>query len=747
MTRSIADYAEAYVKQYGMALVPLPPRTKRPVAKDWGQNVITDPQLARDYYTQNPDWNMGAALGPSRLCSFDVDDIEATQAIFDEFGWDLNEIRSQNPTIQGAPGGFRVMFRVPDDVQLVYHALTWPKKDGTPGRFTVWEIRAADAEQRQDVLPPSIHPDTQQPYQWLVRPADVGGFKAPPEFLLQMWRNWDALKPQLQAVCPWAEQPTVKQSLTTRQPPANGDSVIDAYNQAHGIEETLAQYGYKRQGKRYLSPHSTTKLPGVIIWPGNNKCFIHHASDPLCSDESGQPVGPFDLFTYYEHGGDMKKAAKAAAEQLGMKRKPTPPALPKPAPAKEVIDQETGEVIVAANDNVPAMVDYFTDLQLDARGKPIGIIENLGVIANRLGVTIRYNVVKKEDEILIPDHSFSVDNAANAALAWLRSECVKFRYPTEALSDYVTYLADQNLYNPVAEWILSKPWDGQSRLQDLCDTIQADDEELKCILLKRWMISAVAAAFKPDGVSAHGVLTLQGDQYLGKTKWFKSLVPDHLGLVKDGMLLQPHDKDSVKQVCSFWLVELGELDATFRKSDIAALKSFITNQSDVLRRPFAKKESHFARRTVFFASVNPKQFLHDATGNRRYWTIAAKWIDHSHLLDMQQVWAEVLDLYNKGEPYYLQPDEMERLNKENEEFTVIDPVHERLESRLQWNAPVVEWTWRSATDILAEVGLDKPSVPDVNKGAAFIRQKNGNQGKRTHNGRQLLAPPKVKPNW
>lgn len=414
-----------------------------------------------------------------------------------------------------------------------------------------------------------------------------------------------------------------------------------------------------------------------------------------------------------------------------------------PRPVTDVVQQP-------ANDNFPAtlpvqqLVDYYAPLPLfDAKGKPLDVIENLEEITQRLGVTIRYNVIKKEDEILVPGKAFSVDNAANASLAWLRSECVRFRYPVGALSDYVTYLADQNLYNPVVNWITSKPWDGQSRLQDLYETIDAEDNPLKEILIKRWMISAVAAAFRHDGVSAHGVLTLQGDQYLGKTKWFKTLVPEELGLLKDGMLLQPHDKDSVKQVCSFWLVELGELDATFRKSDIAALKSFITNQSDVLRRAYAKKESHFARRTVFFASVNPKQFLHDATGNRRYWTIEAKWIDHSHSVNMQQVWAEVYELFRKGEPYYLQPEEMDRLNKANEEFTVLDPVHERLESKLDWGTSTTQWTWRSATDILGEVGMDRPTIADVNKAAAFLRLKNGNKGKRTHSGRVILAPPKI----
>ena len=303
--------------------------------------------------------------------------------------------------------------------------------------------------------------------------------------------------------------------------------------------------------------------------------------------------------------------------------------------------------MVPTNDNDMPLVDYFSPLQFcDSKGKPMAIIENLAEITHRLGVTVRYNVIKKEDEILIPGRSFTVDNAANASLAWLRSECVRFRYPTDALGDYVTYLADQNLFNPVINWVTSKPWDGVSRLADLYGTIDAEDNELKAILMRRWMVSAIAAAFNPEGVSAHGVLVLQGPQYLGKTKWFKTLVPAHLDVVQDGHLLRVDDKDNIRQACSNWLVELGELDASFRKSDIAALKAFITKKKDVMRRAYAKKDSHFARRTVFFGSVNPKQFLHDSTGNRRYWTVECKWIDHSHNIDMQQLWAEVLFLYN-----------------------------------------------------------------------------------------------------
>lgn len=395
--------------------------------------------------------------------------------------------------------------------------------------------------------------------------------------------------------------------------------------------------------------------------------------------------------------------------------------------------------------SAPAAVDVFSWLpDTNDKGKPLSTIENVSEICRRLGVTVRYNIIAKEEEILIPNEAFSVDNRANASLAWLTSWCARFRMPTDKLGDYVTYLSDQNLYNPVAEWITSKPWDGKSRLPELYATITAkgDGDALKEVLIYRWLISAVAAAFSHDGISAAGVLVLQGDQYLGKTKWFKSLVPEHLGVVKDGMLLRPDDKDSVKQICSFWLVELGELDATFRRSDIAALKSFITAKSDVLRRAYARKESHFARRTVFFGSVNPTQFLHDSTGNRRYWTIECESIDHSHDVDMQQLWAEVYEAYRSGESFYLTAPEMLELNKHNETFTVSDPIEERISTFLSWDADSLLWDWKTATEVLLQVGVDRPSQSDATKAAQVIRRLNGNSAKRSNGKSLLLAPPK-----
>lgn len=399
--------------------------------------------------------------------------------------------------------------------------------------------------------------------------------------------------------------------------------------------------------------------------------------------------------------------------------------------------------VVLANDN--NVIDMTPLPYIGSRGKPLATIENLHEICQRLQVTIRYDVIRKDDEILIPGVNFSVDNKANASLAWLSSQCAKFNYPTGQIGDFVTFLADQNLYNPAINYVTSRPWDGVSRAKAFYNTVIAkgQDQALKETLMKRWMISAIAAAFRPDGVSAHGVLVLQGDQYLGKTKWFKSLVPDSTRLAQDGWILRPDDKDSVKQACSFWLVELGELDATFRKSDIAALKSFLTRDRDVLRRAYARRESEYGRRTVFFASVNPREFLHDITGNRRYWTIECEHIDHSHNLDMQQVWAEFYNMYQAGETWFLQPDEMAKLNEANTEFEVRDPIEDRLMSRLDWQAPNAIWRWMTVLDVLIEVGIERPERNQLNTAGHIIRKLNNGAAKKTHGVRRVLVPPKT----
>lgn len=351
----ISDYARVYVERYGFHLVPIEPGRKFPTAHDWGNQVITDAGAAEDFYAQRDNWNMGLALGPSQMCSLDIDCTESFKTVLDEFGIPHDAL-DQFPTIQGDPKGSRVMFRVPDDASLKYAKLNWPSKldpDGTIHRsmmkramaardagdaeeeariredakqyanYTVFELRSVhDGQQRQDVLPPSIHNKTGQPYRWITKPPAAGeAWPSPPDWLMAIWEAWDNFKPQMKDACPWAEKPLAQKPTKPRTTEHSGSTVIDECLARESLRETLIRMGYKPVGRRrFLSPHSGTGLPGVIMFDGEQSCFIHHASDPLCSDDSGKPVNAFDLICYYEHGGDVSKAVKALADEYGMKR-------------------------------------------------------------------------------------------------------------------------------------------------------------------------------------------------------------------------------------------------------------------------------------------------------------------------------------------------------------------------------------------------------------------------------------------
>ena len=360
-----------------------------------------------------------------------------------------------------------------------------------------------------------------------------------------------------------------------------------------------------------------------------------------------------------------------------------------------------------------------------------------------MGVEYRLNMMAGDEVVYIPGMNVAEGHEANSAVTFMKSQANLVGMPSSLVSEFMSMLCAQNPFHPAQQWVESKPWDGISRMQQWLDTITATDEPLKVQMMRRWAISAMAALYKPGGVSAHGVLTLLGDQGIGKTSWFLSLVPKGLGFAKDGMILRPDSPDSVRQVTANWLVELGELDATFRKSDIAALKAFITQSSDVFRLPYAEKNTRNPRRTVFFASVNDSKFLSDNTGNRRYWTIDCTAINYRHQIDMQQFWAEVKTLYQAGESWFLDDAELASLNESNEQFMTLDPIAERLETRLDWDAPSIDWKWRTATEIALLIGLSNPSRSDVTRVATYLHKTRGCTARRTNGISKTLVPQAV----
>jgi hypothetical protein len=86
-------------------------------------------------------------------------------------------------------------------------------------------------------------------------------------------------------------------------------SIIDAINQSYDWENLLLSYGYKRQGKAYLPPESTSKIAGAYILTSNTdgkqRYYSHHENDPCAA---GKCLDILDVISIRSHGGDTKQA-------------------------------------------------------------------------------------------------------------------------------------------------------------------------------------------------------------------------------------------------------------------------------------------------------------------------------------------------------------------------------------------------------------------------------------------------------
>ena len=399
--------------------------------------------------------------------------------------------------------------------------------------------------------------------------------------------------------------------------------------------------------------------------------------------------------------------------------------------------------------SVPALIDD-TPVETTAQrgellfthidGKKVqATIENLRDLLLYHKIICRYNVISKKVIHSIPGEDFTIDNEENAALAVIYSLMKQWCMPTDGHKGYLLRIADENQFNPVLEWVRSKKWDGHSRLQEFTNTITSPEPEAKHLLIRRWLITAMSMACK-QGIDSAGCLVLQGGQDIGKTWWVRKLVPDELReqLVRTDATVDPHDKDSVSQIISYWICELGEIGATFAKADLQALKAFITKDHDIMRRPYDMGDSRYPRRTALIASVDQMIYLHDTAGNRRFWTVPCTAINSYHTIDMQQLWAEVLDLIEvKGETWQLAPDEKAHIARINEQHIQVEPIFEKVRDYYNWEYKLDDR--KSATEIAEAIGLKSPNRKDVAIVLAAVLKLNGNQ-REPFNKKRLFIP-------
>lgn len=393
---------------------------------------------------------------------------------------------------------------------------------------------------------------------------------------------------------------------------------------------------------------------------------------------------------------------------------------------------------------------------------PLSTADNMRALCTLTGWLLRFNEMTKRVEITRNGMVIPEDDHENIALTLFGDCVVRAGMSRADLGALVDAVASSNRYHPVKDWILSKPWDGVTRQHLWHGTLTLKDPQkanFRNKLMDKWGLQCVAVLMEPRGISSPGALVLVGDQNTFKTTWFMHLCPltDTIGT---GLNLDPANKDSVLKAVRYWIGELGELDSTTRRADVSMLKAFLSNNVDVVRLPYARRDTSFRRRTVFGGTVNGIGFLVDPSGNRRFWVIEVVRCDVLPPEVIQQVWAEYMALYQSGQRWHLEADTLAELNSSNLDHTAVDPLRERIANGFDWAG--VEWDtidpanfrahtnvkWMSATDICIQVSTDHPTKAESTRAGGIVRDlyrvsRKGEQGnlERKSNGVKLLAVP------
>ncbi|MCB2072483.1 MAG: AAA family ATPase [Novosphingobium sp.] len=211
---SVGGFAAEYAR-HGLALCAIPLGKKGPITKGWNLRVSA---ITNSTEAAKLTGNLGLLHAFSGTMALDVDDDEQAREWLLARGVDPRQLVTTPDhvgIISGRKGRGKLLYRLPKDIAPIE---TLKIKDAADR--TILEFRCADSggNSVQDLLPPSIHPDTGQPYRW----GGPGDWRIPPvipDALLKVWRDGLAQKSMANLLLP--PQPLMQSSYKRNDLPAD----------------------------------------------------------------------------------------------------------------------------------------------------------------------------------------------------------------------------------------------------------------------------------------------------------------------------------------------------------------------------------------------------------------------------------------------------------------------------------------------------------------------------------------------
>lgn len=443
---------------------------------------------------------------------------------------------------------------------------------------------------------------------------------------------------------------------------------------------------------------------GAIVYDDGQFLYSHHATDPC----SGRLVNAFDLVRLHKYGDqDDDSKVGTPTNKLPSYTAMCAFAMQQDAVAGLMMQERYERAAesfgeVEAAENAPADLSWIRKLDLSpTTGKPAKTVQNVAVaLENDPALKGRIFRDTFTDRLTgIAPLPWPPRNRGNQVFSWTDADDAGLRsyiervlnFRTEAvIRDAFVLCAENNAVNPVEKYLSGLEWDGVPRLDRLyVDYLGAEDCPFIRTIARKAMVAAVARAMT-ERVKFDYMTVVCGPQGIGKSTLFRRLGKEWFS----DSLKTFEGKEAEELIQGKWIVEIAELQA-FNRVDVNRIKQFLSKMDDQYREAYGRNVKNQVRRSLFFGTTNDHEYLHDPTGNRRFWPVdarpdfATKKV-FSDLTDpeIDQLWAEAVMRWRMGEPIYLTADMEAEAERRRQEHMIRDPLEGIIESFV--NKPVPE---------------------------------------------------------
>ncbi len=287
-------------------------------------------------------------------------------------------------------------------------------------------------------------------------------------------------------------------------------------------------------------------------------------------------------------------------------------------------------------------------------GKRPKSLTNAFMSMRYFGVVCRYDAFHDKATVEHPELARFGDRLCDAHVRHLRVMMVTEHGHDPGFDtcwNAVKTQCERNHYDPIVEYLDNLRWDGVHRLDRwLADYLGADHSKLHEAFGRKTLLAAVRRARRP-GAKFDFMLVLEGMQGTGKTSAVQMLAGE--GNFSEQKILHLDTKAQAEQIAGKWLYEISELAGLHGRA-VEDVKQFISRLSDEARPAYGREPVDRPRRCIFIGTTNNQRYLHDETGNRRFWPVKTGAVDLEGLKrDRDQLWAEAAYYEAKGESLFL----------------------------------------------------------------------------------------------